>query len=258
MAFSGGNADAIAGKVYWAVSNDGRSWSFYNWNLPQGETWTPVVYGKYASDCQGAPYPESNGVGQLQLAYENGYFYLFISYWHPHQLYPHLSSVAYRFRYAPANVHPFGFGGGNELFYLGSWVPHSGRLVWEYDAGNPEPNEPKLKAYDSMGTYQFGPGDLTWDPRYNEWVHIADWGGARWQVNSSLASPNWHNGSGVAGSYGAVSNMPSNYYTNLGSGLWYGTLGSTTAMWMFMPIDRGGCTYPHRSLSILPARLDRQ
>ncbi len=62
MAFGGGNADCIKGKVYWAVSNDGATWSVYNWNAPPGEIWTPILYGKYAPDCA------LSGIGQVQLA----------------------------------------------------------------------------------------------------------------------------------------------------------------------------------------------
>ena len=50
MAYSGGNADNITGRVYWAVSSDGIAWSRYAVNAGT-EGITPIIYGKYHDEC---------------------------------------------------------------------------------------------------------------------------------------------------------------------------------------------------------------
>ena len=250
MAFSGGNADYFDGKVYWAVSNDGISWSVYNVNPPPGETWTPVLFGKYAGDCVGdGQHP--NGIGQVQLAYENGYFYVFMSYYHYNS--GALSPVVFRFDYSSA--HAYGFGPSvRQVFHNGTWENNSGQFVWSDDGygsnGTLLANgDHVIGIYDSMNSYAFGSGDLKHDDNQGWWVRVQDWSGTvNWQESSSLAS-------GVWSSPTPIGNLPSTLYA-WGTGLWFGSLsGSANRMWIWMPVNNNSCSGGD-GLSLLPGTLD--
>ena len=90
------------------------------------------------------PYGGSdNGIGTVQLAFENGLFYVYMSYYHPPRgttnVWPNhtnvlLSMVVYRFDYNAVN--PYGFGGSvRQVFHNGSWEINSGRFVSTTKAG---------------------------------------------------------------------------------------------------------------------------
>lgn len=248
MAFVGGNADYIKGKVYWAVSSDGVNWTVYNWNPPAGETWSPVLYSKYAAECQ------PNSIGQVQLAYENGLFYLYMQYWHPTG---ELSSVAYRFDYNSG--HPFGFGPSvREVYQNGTWQHNSGHLVWSYDTGAAETGDQKLGVYTGMQQLEFGAGDVKYDPARGWWLHIYGWDHQiRSQHSSSLAAADWSayqvvDTSVLTGASGRFPNTE-NYYP----GVWYGTLsGIGPRMWIWVPVDYQRCISPFYGLALAPAQLD--
>src|ERR1044071_6249978 len=114
MAYNGGNSDFVTdGKIYWAVSDDARTWMHYNWNPPNGENDTPIIY-PYYHDCEGsAALPD--GVQAVSLLFEpndtvgginpNGTFYIFFNYINHGAFY---GGLAYRFGYTPPQPLRFG------------------------------------------------------------------------------------------------------------------------------------------------------
>ena len=257
MAFVGGNGDFDKGKIYWAVSNDGLSWSVYSTNPPAGEPWSPVMYPKYGADCF-VPF----GVGQVALAFENGYFYIFMNYIHrvsymgsPEQTW---ESMAFRFSYNPG--HSYGFGSIKQIYYdpdgpttptggsgPGSWVTHSGRFVFNYDAQPAEPGDPVLGYFTSMWSLHNGGKDIKRDPSRSRWIHAftaADTQHLHWQENSSLATNTWSDRFDIdtqtldAKFPGRTVQYP---------GLFYGSVGGAPAkMYIFVPVDWGSsaCQVP--------------
>jgi hypothetical protein len=291
MAFVGGNADYIHGKLYWAVSDDGASWDIYARNAT--EFITPVIYAKYTRSAESPrsapPCSAPSGIGQVQLAFENGLFYVFLQYWHPiqpgcedghssaacaasgAQVYDRaLSTVLYRFGYNPK--HPFGFGGAVRQIYLdGAWTTHSGRLVWAYDddaSGNqlaPDDSNPVLELYNGVQTagFQFGAGDVK---RGNDcWLHVYVFSHLmRAQTATSLdpTVASWSDAetidvSPIRDAYPLSTNDPA-------PGIWYGSLsGAPEKWWIFAPVpmqDRicTGATLPVNTfggLGLMPAVL---
>jgi len=250
MAFPGGNADYIEGRIYWAYSDDGQSWTVYNWNAT--EVWKAIITAKYTRN---ASQPSSDyscaapsGFGQLQIAYENGLIYIYGMYYHSNGS---LSPLIYRFDYSSA--HPFGFGPSvRQIYFLGSWQSHSGNLVWNYDKdvnGNQLPvdsfngvADPVLVpngSLDSTG-YGFGAGDLKYGN--GKWVHVRAFGPHVYvQTATSLTDPT----TGNASSWSAESIID---YTNVRNaypatnegfspGLWYGNLGTGNHWWIFIPVN---------------------
>lgn len=250
MAFVGGNGDFDKGKIYWAVSNDGQSWSIYSSNPPAGEPWSPVIYPKYGDECF-LPF----GVAQVALAFENGYFYIFMNYVHrvgymgnPAATW---ESIAFRFSYNPG--HPFGFGSVKQIFYdpdgpntviggggPGSWVTHSGRFVFTYDPIAAEPGDPKLGHFTSMWSLHNGGKDIKRDPSRGRWIHVftaADTNRLHWQQTTSLVDNTWGPRFDVdtttldAKFPGRTLQYP---------GLWYGSVGGQpNKMYIFVPVDWG-------------------
>ncbi len=291
MAFVGGNADFIHGKIYWAVSDDGRIWDTYARNAT--EFVQPIIYAKYtrssASPRSAPPCSQPSGIGQVQLAFENDRFYVFFQYWHPiqpecteghdspacvasgRQIYDRgLSSVLYRFDYNPK--HPFGFGGSvRELYLDGEWRTHSGRLVWAYDddpAGNQLPADggnPVLELFNGVQTagFQFGAGDVK--QGNDRWLHVYVFEHLmRAQTATSLdptvaawSPPEVIDVSPIRDAYPLSTNDPA-------PGIWYGALsGTPEKWWIWAPVpmqDRicAGATRPINTfggLALLPAVL---
>lgn len=248
MAFIGGNGDYDKGKIYWAVSDSGTSWSVYATNPPPGEPWSPVIYPKYFDDCF-----NTFGVSQLALSYENGYFYIFMNYIHrvpfnnaPAQTW---DSLAYRFTYNPG--HSYGFGSVKEIYYdpdatgpaAGAWMPHSGRFVFNYDGQPAEPNDPLLGHFTSMWSMHNGGKDLEWDGGRQRWIHIFaayDSGISKlhWQENTNLSSNTWSQRADIDTT---ALNGPSGRFPNRTvqyPGLWYGSVGGLpNSMYIFVPVD---------------------
>lgn len=251
MAFSGGNADYINGKLYWGVSTDGHTWDIYRYNPPNNEYWTPVIYGKYAPDC------EELGIGHVQLAFENGLFYIFAQYYHKDPR--DYTSVAYRFSYDPN--HTYGFGSTvKQIYRKGQWESHSGALVWDYDGLGPSGTvlangDHVLGKRDLMEQYEFGMGDVEFDQENSRWLHVYNWEGqTRWQIATSLSNSDWRGPTGALGSHGLVGDMPPDS-SLAGPGLWYGTLSGVTRLWVWFPSGPGCGTNLFAGLKLTPAYL---
>lgn len=279
MAFSGGNADYIMGRIYWAVSSDGTNWTAFNNNPPAGFTWKPILTPEYGNPC--SPF----GVGQLSLSYDaadtsmgpNGTFYIHIAYIHG-TAGKELDVYAYRFAYNPSDAAGFGlpstyYSNGTKpgQFCVAasssptatcSWVNHSGRVVFDYDnqpvavAG-----DPLITRYTGMRQLQYGGGDIKFDPIHNNWLHLYSFGGSvSWQTATSLASSTWTSAqtvdlsgldSALTSRYGGNYQSSERYY----GGLWYGALGNRTGLWLFQPVDPNNCSWPFAGLGIAPAEL---
>jgi hypothetical protein len=273
MAFVGGNADQIEGRIYWAVSSDGVSWSVFNTSPPAGLAWKPIIAPKYGDPCA------HFGIGQVALSYDaadtslgaSGTFYIHFLYDHSTPAHE-LDTEAYRFAYNPADMFglPAGFSTGstpgqicvaanNSPTATCSWFGHSGQLVWDYDGQPVVPGDPLLYRYMGMRQLQYGGLDIKYDPVHGNWLHVYSFGdGVSWQTASSLASSVWTDAQAVdltamdatlASRYSAYSNE--RYY----GGLWYGSYTGRTGMWLFQPVDVTGCTGPFQGLGIVPTEL---
>jgi len=289
MAFVGGNADFINGKIYWAVSDDAKWWTVYARNT--NEYWAPVIAAKYVRSEES---PRStpacaapSGIGQVQLAFEDGRFYVFFQYWHPVQpeceegrdtpacaaspwkTYDRgLSSVLYRFDYDPK--HPFGFGPSVREVYLdGGWQRHDAMLVWGYDVDvdgehlRTEGGTPVMELYNGVQAagFGFGAGDVKFGN--GRWLHVYEFEGiTRAQTAESLdptvatwTAPERVDTTPVTQTYPLAT-------FEIASGLWYGSLaGSPDKWWIWMPVPtEAQCGSPERpnvfgALSLLPAEL---
>jgi hypothetical protein len=272
MAFIGGNADFDKGKVYWAVSDDGTTWDVYDRNPPPGEPWFPLIAPKYFEDCFNL-----FGVAQLALAYEDGYFYIFMNY--AHRLYyddaptQTWDSLAYRIRHDPSDEH--GLSESREIYFdpdatgpaPGAWVAHSGRLAFTYDDLPAEPGEPLLGHFKSMWSMHNGGKEVVWDGSRERWIHAFaayDSGTTRlhWQESRSLSANEWSerrdiDTSALNGPSGAFPNRTLQY-----PALWYGSVaGLPERMYIFVPLDSSttSCHVPgtntFRGLAIASAEL---
>ncbi|HEV2855556.1 MAG TPA: hypothetical protein VHC97_22385 [Thermoanaerobaculia bacterium] len=268
MAFSGGNSDIIRGQIFWAYSTDAVTWTvLQDPPLPPGFTWRPLVQPKYGDPC--ALY----GIGHLTLTYDpdttlgpEGAFYIHFMYKHPTD--PITRDMwAYRFPFSSMNAS--GIGGGGQLCIKSTtgnpcnWVNHSGKLFWDYDQVNgqtPEPGDPVL--FRNQGMYQManGGGDILWDPSHNYWLRVLMFGGVRsWQSATSLSTGQWSAKTQVdmsAFHSGMASLYPSYSAEEYIGGLYYGTFGQRTGMWMWVPVDYGGCSNPFSGLGIVSTGLN--
>lgn len=255
MAFVGGNADYIHGKIYWAVSDDGKRWDTYARNAT--EFWAPVIFAKHGEPECSAP----SGIGQVQLAFENGLFYMFFQYYHPTR---ELSSVLYRFDYNPK--HPFGFGGSvREMYLRGAWQRHSGQLLWEYDTVALRSNEPVMGLYDGAQAagFGFGQGDVKFGN--GRWLHLYVFAHVTYAQTATSLDPTvatWSvpeivDVSRIRDAYPLSTSAPA-------PGVWYGSLsGTPERWWIWTPVpfeDRlcAGNTIPvnpFAGLALLPSVL---
>lgn len=255
MAFVGGNADYIHGKIYWAVSDDGKKWDTYARNAT--EFWAPVIFAKRGEPECSAP----SGIGQVQLAFENGLFYMFFQYYHPKG---ELSSVLYRFDYNPK--HPFGFGGSvRELYLDGAWQRHSGQLLWEYDTVAIRTEEAVMGLYDGAQTagFGFGQGDVKFGN--GRWLHLYVFAHVMYAQTATSLDPTvatWSvpevvDVSRIRAAYPLSTSAPA-------PGVWYGSLSGTPEKWWIwtsVPFEDRLCAgntipvNPFAGLALLPAVL---
>jgi hypothetical protein len=270
MAFVGGNADYVHGKIYWAVSDDGKRWDTYARNAT--EFWAPVIYAKHTRSLASpgsAPQCEApSGIGQVQLAFEHDRFYMFIQYYHP--LHPNpayhraLSTVLYRFDYNPK--HPFGFGGDVREVYLdGKWQKHSGMLTWEYDQLPPTPGDPVLGLYNGPQSagFGFGQGDVKFGN--GRWLHLYVFAHVMLAQTATSLDPTvvtWSvpevvDVAPIRAAYPLSTSAPA-------PGVWYGSLSGTPEKWWIwapVPFEDKLCAgntipiNPFGGLALLPAVL---
>ena len=292
MAFVGGNADYIHGKIYWAVSDDGETWDTYARNA--SEFVQPVIYAMYtrsgASPYSAPPCSAPSGIGQVQLAFENDRFYVFFQYWHPiqpecaeghdspacvasgRQVYDRaLSSVLYRFDYnAEASLRLRRIGPRDlSRRRSGARIPEgsSGHtttilpaISFPRTAGNPV-----LELFNGVQTagFQFGAGDVK--QGNDRWLHVYVFEHLmRAQTATSLdpTVATWSPAeaidvSPIREAYPLSTNDPA-------PGIWYGALsGTPEKWWIWAPVpfqDRicTGATRPVNTfggLALLPAVL---
>jgi hypothetical protein len=291
MAFVGGNADFIQGKIYWAVSDDGAHWEVYARNTD--ESWAPILQAKYTRSAgapRSAPACEHpSGIGQVQLAFEDDRFYVFFQYYHPVQpecveghdsptcvaasrrIYDRaLSSHLYRFDYNP--LHPFGFAGDvREMYVDGRWQHHSTKLVWGYDvdaAGNQLPanaDDPVLELFDGVQSagFAFGAGDVKFGN--GRWLHAYVFAHTMYAQTATSVDParaSWSDPQPVD-----VSRIRAAYSLSTSDpapGIWYGSLSGTAEkwwMWAAVPSEDRLCAgttipiNPFGGLALLPAVL---
>lgn len=274
MAFNGGNADYISGRIYWATSTNGVNWSVYDIpnsldpDEPTGEDWTPIVKARY-HDC--VPTPPARGIGELSLAYvagdhslgANGTFYIYFNHY-GFDTNHNLDSWGVRFAYAPNQ--PFGLGSSKEIWHRegandGAWKSFdSGLMVWNYDitsGGSAMPGEPVLSPYHGHnGTaFAFGSGEIRYDPVSRKWLHVYTFGfSTKWQTASSLSANVW-SGPSVIDDSNLRSLVPAGDTTPRDVGLHQGTIGNRTGLWLFAPMNIPGCSEPYPGLQIVPTEL---
>jgi hypothetical protein len=273
MAFNGGNADFITGRIYWASSSDGINWSVYNVSPPAGENWTPIVRPKY-HECtlNGPAEPYLNYVASDTSAGPQGTFYLYMSHY---GLRPDLPSGGFyddwAIRFAYDSTAPGGLGGNRQIWHQGQWKTFaSGTMVWDYDSPQPGVSgEPVLTAFQgesSSGRFGFGAGDLKLDPVTGQWLHIWSFGSTTYsQTSASLSSNVWSTAQAIDMS--TVRSLvppppggtPTDAFTiHYESGLYHGTSGNRTGWWIYTPVNYLGCTSPYLGLGIVPAELCSQ
>ncbi len=275
MAFNGGNADYIAGRIYWASSTDGVTWNVYNLpnpldpDEPTGEGWTPILKARY-HNCVTAP--PALGIGEINLAYQpakgsDGTFYIYFNHY-GFDAHGFLDTWGIRFSHDPSQ--PFGLGGNKQIYQkppgeTGAWKNlDSGLMVWNYDitnGGSAMPGEPVLGTYQGRnGTpFGFGSGEIRYDPLSRKWLHVYTFGDApgnstKVQTSSSLSSNLWTTPVTIDDA-SLRSLVPAGDTTPRDVGLHHGTIGGRTGLWMFAPMNIPGCSLPYPGLQIVPAEL---
>jgi len=233
MAFLKGNSDAWNGEVWWAVSSDwGYTWSVYS---------APIFYGFYhRGHAANGSCPEGfAGISMTTTLDNNGvtWIHIYGSYHHPERERgawdAATSAIHYRFPYNPG--HPFGFNSPVELYYNGTFIPHSGKLVWNYDAGVAYGSDQKLNTNLAAAPWSppgyFFTYSVTKNPSTGVYYMNVD----KWRSDTdplyyvtSCDAIHW---SGVKEiDTTAVRNLyPGKYLVN--NAYWYGTLSGQTGMW---------------------------
>lgn len=278
MAFVGGNADYIHGKLYWAMSDDASNWTVYSGSPT--ENWRPILQAKYERSSSQPrstlPCAPPSAIGQVMMAYESPYIYVYVLYYHPYQpecatdprhettacqTSPYvgydraLSSVVFRFTYDPN--HPFGFSSDLRILNRGAWQTHSGKLVWPYDrdsANNQLPADagnPVMQAYDSgdypSANFKFGNGDIKYGN--GRWLHVVSFGDTppRTMVQTAsclnAAVCRWSNAEALDVS--PIRAVYGNLVDLTPSGIYYGPLRKAdgtftgTHWWIWVPVPTG-------------------
>lgn len=270
MAFNGGNSDTLKGHVFWATSTDGVTWTpFLGSSRPAGYQWKPLIYLKGGGLC------DKIGVGHVSMVYDpsttygaQGAFYLYVTFSHPNLPQPS-DHILYRFQYSSTD--PAGMGGGMQVCLNSAggtcqWTDHSGAMVFANSGVDPEPGDPVLPFYGSARNMGHGPGDIKWNPGRNAWLRAythLDVSQLFWQEATSLATGLWTAADvpvdtaqfqqNMAARFGALYNPADVLYP----GLYYGSFGGgPNKMWIFQPIDYGGCSSPFGGLGIVISQFN--
>jgi len=266
MAFSGGNADLRKGHIFWAYSDDGVTWTTLKWDpKPAGFNWKPLIYPLYGGVC------EHFGVAQLTLTYDpnsggpNGAFYLHMQYLHRNTG----AGDTYIFRIPFSSANGFGLGGpmqvcinGNPRGSTCTWTNHSGAMVFDYDGQPVVAGDPLLSPHQGNDqNFNAGAGSITWDPSHNYWlrVYTTITPYLYWQSSTSLASGVWTS-PGIVDMSSFNSQVLAQYPSaNLSGaaygGLFWGTIGTRTGMWLFQPASYMGCP-PFQGVGIFTVALN--
>jgi hypothetical protein len=264
MAYSGGNADNITGRVYWATSTDGLTWT----SLTVGagsEGITPIIYGWLHDECTGLDgVSTASGVGQVELAYDTpGYFYFFLRYGHYAngvQQSPIGERIAFRINRDTSA--PGDLGSTREIYYDGAWTSNSGKFVWTYDNHTAYGTDQVLTPGHSATSMGFGAGDVKYDPQLDapiggEWVHFYQAEAGQpiyWEWTRTLNNPTWNVG-GMVDLSTVTSAYPTATVYYPGLYFYSPLLGGLTGSYLFLPIqdtcggDFGGLHVISSSLS---------
>lgn len=272
MAFSGGNTDIRKGHIFWATSTDGVAWTIFKWNpKPAGFDWRPLIYTKPRPNDPD-DFCRLYGIPQVELTYDpstahgpQGTFYLHFNY---HHRTGELDTISFRFNYTDTNG--FGLGGGMQVCLNGgvrgtpcNWVNHSGIMVFDYDGQPAEPGDPLLTRYGTnQNNFDYGSGSIVWNPLHNNWLRVFSLfdTNLRWQTTTSLASGVWSAPQIVDMSEFdtrmATRHMTYNPGERYYGGLWWGTIGARTGMWLFQPSDYASCPGFFTGLGITAVALN--
>src|SRR5216684_6780690 len=262
MAYSGGNADNITGRVYWATSTDGLTWT----SLTVGagtEGITPIIYGLYHDECTGLNgNSTASGVGQVELASDGGYFYFFLRYGHYAngvQQSPFGERIAFRINRDTAA--PGDLGSTRQIYYNGAWTSNSGKFVWTYDNQSAYGTDQVLTP--GHGTNMaLGAGDVKLDPQLDaftggDWIHFYQSVAGQpiyWEWTGALSNGTWTYG-GMVDLSTVTSAYPSATVYYPGLYFYHSELGGVTGSYVFLPIqdtcggDFGGLRIISSSLS---------
>ena len=121
-------------------------------------------------------------------------------------------------------------------------------MVFDYDGQPPVAGDPLLRKHQGNDqNFNPGAGSIVWDPSHNYWLRfygIAD-PHLRWQTSTSLSSGVW-TAPGIVDMTRFYSQVRALYpNANLSGaaygGLFWGTIGSRTGMWLYQPSDLHGC-----------------
>lgn len=170
--------------------------------------------------------------------------------------------LAFRINYDASA--PGGLGTTTQLLQGGFWVAHSGRLVWDYDGLPAVPGDPfayRRRSLNDLGA-GFGEataGDLKYDPGTGTWVYVFSGGAELYaQRTTSLASGKW-----ALPKLIDTTTIKNLYALHFGyryyPGLWYGTLGSRTGLYLFTPVpETPRCAPFFTGLRIVAANLEER
>lgn len=254
MAYSGGNADGITGRLYWATSTDGLNWTHYSVGAGS-QLITPIVYPFHHEICDVDPVVGGSGIGQVEMVLNGGYFMIWLRYGHdendPDGTLFDAERIAFRISYDSNSAS--GLGSTRQIWYDGQWRNHSGKLVWNYDRCNgtqcpAQSGDFILAPHQSVQNMKFGAGDIKYDPTLyflGYWVHFAQESIAgdpiEWEY-SDLTTPEWTHGGTVdlTTVYQAYPNAQIYYPGLYFYSAWEGGL---TGDYLFIPLDPGNsCT----------------
>lgn len=172
MAYNGGNADFLPGRVYWATSDDGIHWNHQKIVPIDPDPYPdvvphpappdgPLIYARYwncewvarqgfVSDprvhetSENRYYGREKGIGGIALLYDEndtaggqnprGTFYVYFSYSHTTVTTGGWTvQSSLAFRFDFDPANGTGVGNKRQILKDGIWVPHGGDLVWSYD-----------------------------------------------------------------------------------------------------------------------------
>lgn len=271
MAFNGGNADFITGRVHWATSTDGVNWSV----LGGSGNWTPLVKPRH-HDCN-ATLHHAVGVAEVNLVYESGgassiggmgatgFFYLYFTHY-GYDTNQVLDTWVVRI---PRNTSQPGHlaATGKQIWHRttstnGTWKTFdSGEMVFTYDvaAGLPAvTGEPVLGPYQgrpTSGHFRFGSGEIIRDQ--GKWLHVYNFGSTTYsQTSTSLSNNTWTNPT-LVNDTSLRSLVTTGDNSPRDIGLHHATIDDRTGLWVFAPMGVNNCSSSniYVGLEVVPAEL---
>jgi hypothetical protein len=235
MASERGNGDWWNGEVWWAVSSD------------NGATWTqqsqPLVYGfNHRGHQSNANCVEGfASISMTTTTDASGtWFHIYGTYFHPSRELPGsaVSSVDYRILYNSANS--FGLGATKQILSDGAYINNSGKFVWSYDAGNPQPGDTKLApgsinaSWSSNNAYFFTTSVTKIGSTYYMVVAKWDVGNDPIYLSTSCDGTHWSATPLVIDTSSIYGAYPNHLLVN--NAIYYGNLDGAPALWGFFSL----------------------